>query len=223
MSHATPANYVFWLMSRSAGMVALLLITCSVLLGLAMAARVIPPRRKRDAVRVHEHLALLGLVAIAAHGLLLLADPWLHPGVKGIALPFSMGYRPLWTGLGVLGGYLATALGLSFYMRKQIGARLWRRLHRLTVVVYALGLVHTLGAGTDAQVPAVRIALLSSVAPVLFLLVLRLLRERARTHANPASKLPPARTLATPRPRSGDHARPPRVMPARPAQSATRA
>jgi sulfoxide reductase heme-binding subunit YedZ len=180
MSHATPANYVFWLMSRSAGMVALLLITCSVLLGLAMAARVIPPRRKRDAVRVHEHLALLGLVAIAAHGLLLLADPWLHPGVKGIALPFSMGYRPLWTGLGVLGGYLATALGLSFYMRKQIGARLWRRLHRLTVVVYALGLAHTLGAGTDAQVPAVRIALLSSVLPVLFLFALRIVRGRAQ-------------------------------------------
>ncbi len=185
MSQAAPANYIWWLMSRSAGMVALLLVSCSVLLGLAMAARVIPVRRKRDAVRLHEHLALMGLAAIAAHGLLLLGDAWLHPGLKGIALPFAMGYRPLWTGLGIIGGYLAAALGLSFYARRQIGARLWRRLHRLTVVVYALGLAHTLGAGTDAQIPAVRIALLSSVAPVLFLLALRVLRQRERPKIHP--------------------------------------
>jgi sulfoxide reductase heme-binding subunit YedZ len=224
MSHATPANYVWWLMSRSAGMVALLLITCSVLLGLAMAARVIPARRKRDAVRVHEHLAVMGLAAISAHGLLLLGDAWLHPGLKGIALPFSMGYRPLWTGLGILGGYLAAALGLSFYARRQIGARLWRRLHRFTVVVYVLGLSHALGAGTDASIPAVRIALLSSVAPVLFLLVLRLLREKARRpNTNPAGKQPSTRALATPRAHSGDRARPARVAPTRPADSATTA
>jgi hypothetical protein len=45
MTQATPANYVWWLAGRSAGMVALLLVAGSVILGLAMAARVIPPRR----------------------------------------------------------------------------------------------------------------------------------------------------------------------------------
>ncbi len=62
-----------------------------------------------------------------------------------------MGFRPVWTGLGVVGGYLAALLGLSFYARKRIGARLWRKAHRATVVVYLLGLVHALGAGTDAS------------------------------------------------------------------------
>lgn len=179
MSQASPTNYVWWLAGRSAGLVALALVTCSVILGLAMAAKVIPARRKRDAVRLHEHLALMGLAAIAAHGALLFADPWLKAGVSGVTVPFSISYRPLWTGLGIIGGYLAAALGLSFYARKRIGARLWRRLHRATALVYALGLAHTLGSGTDAQIPAVRYALLASVLPVLFLFTLRMLRGRA--------------------------------------------
>ena len=147
MTQAAPANYVWWLAGRSAGIVAMLLITCSVILGLAMAARVIPPRWRRDAVRVHQHLALIALGAIAAHGLLLAADPWLKAGLKGIVVPFAIGYRPLWTGLGILGGYLAAILALSFYVRRRIGARLWRRMHRFTVMVYVLALVHCAGIG----------------------------------------------------------------------------
>jgi sulfoxide reductase heme-binding subunit YedZ len=132
---------------------------------------------------VHQHIALLSLGAIAAHGAMLAADPWLKAGAKGILVPFAIGYRPLWTGLGILGGYLAVILGLSFYARRRIGARLWRRMHRFTVVVYVLGLVHALGAGTDASIPVVRYAMLASVLPVLFLFALRLQRSRARASA----------------------------------------
>ena len=99
-------------------------------------------------VRIHEQTALAGLVAIAVHGVTLFADPWLRPGVSGVLVPFTMGYRPLFTGLGIVAGYLAALLGLSFYARRRIGARLWRKLHRATVLVWALGVVHALGAGT---------------------------------------------------------------------------
>jgi sulfoxide reductase heme-binding subunit YedZ len=180
MTRAAPANYVWWLAGRSAGMVAMLLVACSVVLGLAMAARAIPSRWRGDAVRLHQHLALISLGAIAAHGLLLAADPWLKAGAKGIAVPFAMGYRPLWTGLGILGGYLAAVLSLSFYVRRKIGGRLWRRMHRLTVLVYLLALTHALGSGTDASIPVVRYAMLASALPVLFLFALRLQRSRGR-------------------------------------------
>jgi sulfoxide reductase heme-binding subunit YedZ len=201
MTQAAPANYVWWLAGRSAGMVAMLLVAGSVILGLAMAARVIPARRRGDAVRLHQHVALLSLGAISAHGLLLAADPWLKAGAKGILVPFAMGYRPLWTGLGILGGYLAAILGLSFYVRRRIGARLWRRMHRFTVVVYVLGLVHALGSGTDASIPVVRYAMLASVLPVLFLFALRVQRSRARpgAAARSAGPGPDGRTSRAPR------------------------
>lgn len=191
MTQAAPANYIWWLAGRSAGFVAMAVITCSVILGLAMSARVIPTKRRRDAVRLHQHLALIALGAIAAHGLFLAADPWLKAGVKGIVVPFTIGYRPLWTGLGIVGAYLAAILALSFYVRKRIGVRLWRRMHRFTVVVYALSLVHSLRSGTDASIPLVRDAMLASTLPLLSLGALRLLRARERAASRPPERAAP--------------------------------
>ncbi len=189
---AAPSNYVWWLAGRSAGVVALLLVTASVLLGLTMAAKLVPLRRRRDAVKLHEHLALLSLGAIGAHGALLAADPWLKAGWSGILVPFTIGYRPLWTGIGILAGYLAAILGLSFYARRRIGARLWRRLHRLTVVVYALGLAHALGSGTDASLAPVRYAMLASAVPIAALFAIRLRMGRGAPKRAPDRVKAPA-------------------------------
>jgi methionine sulfoxide reductase heme-binding subunit len=173
------AGHAWWLASRAAGVVALLLVSVSVGLGLANAARLFPPRARRGLVAVHEQTALAGLISIAAHGLLLLPDPWLHPGAAGVAVPFAIGYRPAATALGVVGGYLAALLGLSFYVRRRIGTRLWRRLHMGTLAVYALCVAHTLTAGTDAGTLWLRSLLLITGLPIVALLAPRLLRGRA--------------------------------------------
>lgn len=148
----TLQSHGWWLASRASGLVAFALITVSVGIGLAMAGKVMRrPGLSRKLLAIHEYAALAGLVAIAVHGLTLLGDSWLNPGVAGITVPFAMGYKTIFTGLGVIAGYLAALLGLSFYVRKRIGARFWRKAHRATIVVYLLGLVHALGAGTDAS------------------------------------------------------------------------
>ncbi|HWJ50282.1 MAG TPA: hypothetical protein VNR42_04630, partial [Solirubrobacteraceae bacterium] len=108
MAHADPSIYIWWLVSRASGILALGLISLSVLIGLTMATKILRrPGMGRKLVRLHEHVALVGMIAIAVHGLALLGDPWLHPGVKGLTVPFTMSYRPLFTGLGLIGGYLA--------------------------------------------------------------------------------------------------------------------
>lgn len=174
-----PADYAWWLASRASGLVALALITASVLLGLLMASKALRrPGLKPLLVTTHEHLALAGLVSIAVHGITLLGDSWLHPGLSGVAIPFVMDHRPLWTGMGIIGGYLAAALGLSFYWRRRIGAKRWRSLHRATILVYVLAVAHTLGAGSDAGSTWVRAPMLASGAAVLFLLTLRVLPAR---------------------------------------------
>jgi sulfoxide reductase heme-binding subunit YedZ len=174
-----PADYAWWLASRASGLVALALITASVLLGLLMASKALRrPGLKPRLVATHEHLALAGLVSIAVHGITLLGDSWLHPGLSGVAIPFVIDHRPLWTGMGIIGGYLAAALGLSFYWRRRIGAKRWRSLHRATILVYVLAVAHTLGAGSDAGSTWVRVPMLTSGAAVLFLLTLRVLPAR---------------------------------------------
>ena len=64
------------------------------------------PGRARTMVALHEQLALGGLFAIAVHGITLLGDAFLHPGLTGITIPGAIDYRPLWVGLGIGAGYL---------------------------------------------------------------------------------------------------------------------
>ena len=192
----TLAGHAWWIASRAAGLVALALITGSVILGLSQAGRLTRrPAIRRRMAALHEQLAVTGLVAIAVHGVTLLGDPWLSPGLSGIALPFSMAYRPLFTGFGILAGYLAAILGLSFYVRRRIGPRLWRRAHQLTIVVYAMAVVHTLGAGTDATTPWLRwwIAITAPTILVLFVARVRAGMQSRRTaaarHARPEMQI----------------------------------
>ncbi len=184
MTGPDPMQYGWWLASRASGVVALVLVTASVAIGLTMAGKVLRrPGVGRKLKALHEQTALAGLVAIAIHGITLLGDRWLHPGVSGILVPFHMGYRPVFTGLGILAGYLAAALGLTFYVRRRIGPRLWRKAHRATIVVYVLGLVHVLGAGTDAGAAWLRGFMLVTGVPIALLFVRRLLPRRRRRPA----------------------------------------
>ena len=180
MTGPDPADFGWWLASRAAGVVALLCITISVAVGLAMAGRVSRrPALARTLMAIHQQTALAGLVAIAVHAVTLLGDKHLSPSLGDLALPFTSRHEPLWTGLGVTGGWLASILGLTYWIRQWIGAQLWRRLHRATALVYVLTVAHTLGAGTDASEPWMRTLLLVTGAPVLFLFLMRVLTPRA--------------------------------------------
>jgi sulfoxide reductase heme-binding subunit YedZ len=143
------AHHVFWITSRAAGGAALLLSSASVALGLTMSSTRRSPNR-RDLRTLHEALSLFALAMIGLHGVALLGDSYLNPGIGGIAIPFTGAYRPLWTGIGILAGYGLAALGLSYYLRDRIGASRWKRLHRLTALFWIAAIVHTLGAGSDA-------------------------------------------------------------------------
>ena len=142
------APHLFWITSRAAGGAALLLASASVAVGLMMSSR----RRdsnKRDLRAIHEALSLTTLAMVGLHGISLLGDAFLNPGLAGIAIPFAGAYRPVWTGIGIIAGYGLAVLGLTYYLRNRIGAARWRRLHRLTAVFWLLAVGHTIGAGSD--------------------------------------------------------------------------
>jgi sulfoxide reductase heme-binding subunit YedZ len=199
MTDQSVTTHFWWLASRASGVVALALVSASVMLGLAMAGRIARGPAKRSAMALHEQLSLGGLVAVGVHGLTLIGDSWLRPGLSGILVPFTSSYRPLWTGLGIAAAYLAAALGLSFYARRWLGAPLWRRAHRLTVAVYVLAVAHTLGAGTDAASPWLRWSLLATAVPILFLFLVRV-APGSRARRSPAPRPPARRRHQTPAP-----------------------
>lgn len=182
------APHLFWITSRAAGGAALLLASASVALGLLMGSRR-PRANKRDLRALHEALSLSTLAMVALHGLSLLGDSFLSPGLSGIAIPFAGSYRPLWTGLGIIGGYGLVVLGLSYYFRDRIGAARWRRAHRLTAVFWILAVGHTIGAGSDAAQPWFLVASGAMVLPAGLLLGLRWLTpaETEPSRGSPAT------------------------------------
>jgi methionine sulfoxide reductase heme-binding subunit len=179
--------HLFWITSRAAGGAALLLASASVAIGLMISARR-TVSNKRDLRSVHEALSLSALAMVAAHGLSLLGDAYLDPGLAGVAIPFVGFYRPLWTALGILAGYGLALLGLTYYLRDRIGASRWRRLHRLTALFWVAAIVHTIGAGSDAAEPWFLAISGAFVVPAALLLTLRWLgRARDVEAAPPAS------------------------------------
>jgi sulfoxide reductase heme-binding subunit YedZ len=166
------AHHLFWITSRAAGSVALLLSSASVVLGLMMSSTRRSPNR-RDLRTLHEAISLTALAMVGLHGVALLGDSYLNPGVGGIAVPFVGAYRPLWTGIGILAGYGLAALSLSYYLRDRIGASRWKLLHRLTALFWMAAIVHTLGAGSDAEQAWFLILVGAFALPAAALLLLR--------------------------------------------------
>jgi sulfoxide reductase heme-binding subunit YedZ len=168
--------HLFWITSRAAGIAALMLSSGSLGVGVLIRGRGEPRRLLGgDAKALHEALSLATIVAVAIHGLALLGDAYLHPTPLDIAIPFTGAYRPFWTGLGIVGGWGFVALGLSYYARSRIGAARWRYLHRFIPIFWALGIIHTLGAGSDAQQLWLLVAIAIPSVPALLLLLSRLL------------------------------------------------
>jgi methionine sulfoxide reductase heme-binding subunit len=141
---------VAWYVARSSGIVAYLLLSSSVVLGILMAGRTRFISWPRFAVEeVHAFLATVTGVFIVLHGGALLLDTVVPFSLAQELVPFSAGYRPFAVGLGVVAAELTAAVGISNLFRPQLPHRVWRRLHYLTLAVWALATAHGLLAGTD--------------------------------------------------------------------------
>lgn len=156
----------FWLLARSAGLTAYVLLTLSVLAGLVLKSR--PFRGLKPAVvtDTHRTLALLGLGALALHGTALVLDQTVRMPVWALVVPFTSTYRPLATSIGVFAAELMVLVYASFSVRKRIGQKNWRRLHWATYAVFAGATVHGLAAGTDTARPWAFALYLGAVASV---------------------------------------------------------
>jgi len=185
-----PAPHLFWITSRAAGTAGLLLSSAGVCMGLLMGGRLMR-RRGVDLRATHEAVSLATLVALTVHAVSLLGDHYLHPTLADISIPFATHYKTGWTTTGIVAFWALAALGLSYYARKWIGSQRWRTLHRFTVLAWALGVIHSLGEGSDAgQVWFMAVAAIAVVPPTV--LFFARLASAGRVPARSASARSPA-------------------------------
>lgn len=167
---------VTWDVARAGGLTAYVLLTAAVIVGLALSLKYQSPRWPRLInSEWHNYLTLLSTVFLGVHVLAVAVDPYTHFGLAELLVPLASHYRPFWMSLGIVGLYLAIAIGISTLIRPLIGYKVWRRLHVLTLVVYALATVHGLFTGTDTLTWWGWALYICSIVPVAVLTAIRLL------------------------------------------------
>ena len=143
----------FWLLARAAGLTAYALLALSVLVGLVLKSRPFARLRPAVATELHKTLALTGLGAVVMHAVALVLDSTVKVSLAALVVPGLVSYRPPAVAAGVVAGWLFILVTGSFWLRKRIGTRVWRRLHWATYALFVLATVHGITAGTDTPRP----------------------------------------------------------------------
>ncbi len=170
----------FWLIARAAGLTAYAVLTLSVLAGLVLKSRPFSRLKAVHVTEVHRTLALTGLGALALHAAALVLDTTVKVSLAGLVVPGLVGYRPAAVAAGVIAGWLFVLITGSFWLRKRIGARVWRRLHWFTYALFGLATIHGITAGTDTTQPWARNLYLGAVGSVVAATAWRALVPPAR-------------------------------------------
>ena len=176
---ASPPSFLT--ISRATALVCYCALWLSMLFGLAISAKASRMWPGGPAMlALHQQFSLLGLLFALAHVFSLLAEPRLGYGLAKALVPWAGGsYRAFWVGLiAKLALYLMVVVWLSFFVRKWIGGRWWRRIHYLSFVVFLLGMIHGMFAGSDTNTWWGQALYILSGMALLALLAYRVARSR---------------------------------------------
>lgn len=140
----------YWYLTRGTGVVALILLTLTVALGIANVKRVHTPRIPRFVIdAVHRNVALLSVAFVFVHVATSVVDGYVPIRVIDAIVPFTSAYRPFWLGLGALSLDLLAAVVITSLVRRRLGYRAWRATHWAAYASWPVALLHSVGIGTD--------------------------------------------------------------------------
>jgi sulfoxide reductase heme-binding subunit YedZ len=142
----------FWYASRATGIVAMLLLTVALVLGLVVTRQGRIPGLPRFAVAgLHRNLSLLAVTFIAVHVLTAVLDSYVSIPLRSSLIPFTSGYERFWLGLGAVSLDLMLAMIVTSLIRGRLNRRLWRGVHLLAYLSWPVALAHGVGASKDLQ------------------------------------------------------------------------
>lgn len=170
-------SIALWYTARATGIVALVLLTASVVLG------VLGPLRAGSRswpgyviTLLHRNIALLTSAFLVVHIASSVIDR--YAGIRWLdaIVPFGSVYRPFWLGLGAIALDLLIAIVITSLVRARLPQKLWRALHWATYLCWPLAFVHGLGAGTDVRHNLSLLVALACLAAVLVAGSIRVVR-----------------------------------------------
>ena len=145
------AELRFWMAARATGIVAFLLLTLQIVLGLVLSH---PTNRStwnlsKRIFPWHDHLWVFVMAFLVAHIVSLVIDPKSGVSLGAVVIPGLAEYRssPVAIGTFALYAFLVTAITARWTKLLPRGA--WLALHRLALLIFVMAWMHGVLAGTD--------------------------------------------------------------------------
>jgi sulfoxide reductase heme-binding subunit YedZ len=172
----------YWYLTRSTGIVAMVLLSAAVALGIIDVKRFSNPRWPRFVVdALHRNVSLLAMAFLGVHIITSVLDSFAPIGLVDAVIPFAGTYRPFWLGLGAVSFDLLVAVVATSLMRQRLGYASWRAVHWLTYAAWPVALLHGFGTGSDVRFTWMLAISVVCVLAVLAAVAVRVLAGRAES------------------------------------------
>lgn len=141
-----------WYLTRATGLVSMVLLSATVVLGIVASIGWTRERWPRFLSQgLHRNLSLYCVIVVGLHIVTTVADSYLPITLLDAVVPFASPYRPLWVGLGAVAFDLLVAVAITSALRRRIGYGAWRGVHWLAYACWPIALLHGLGTGSDSR------------------------------------------------------------------------
>ena len=132
----------FWYLTRSTGVVAYVLLSAAVVLGIVTTVGPGSRRWPRFATQgLHRTVSLLCVIFVSLHVVTTVADGYVPIGIVDALVPFHTPYRPLWIGLGAMSFDFLLAVAITSLLRRHLGLAAWRGVHWLAYACWPVASV----------------------------------------------------------------------------------
>lgn len=133
-------------LSSDAGLVAMVLLTVNILLGLFLSARYNPvrrwPHRRIPIFDIHNWTAYIALGLVFLHPIILLCSSTAGFHIIDVLWPIHSPKQTLYNCFGALAFYCVIFVVVTSYFRFRLGSRLWKKLHYVAYAAAAFVFVH---------------------------------------------------------------------------------
>ena len=144
------SSEMLWAFGRASGVVALILFTATLVLGIiTRSGRPLPGIPRFSVSLVHRNVSLVALVFLVLHVGTLMLDSYAKLNLTDVVIPFMGAFKPLWQGLGTVAFDLVIAIVVTGLLRRRIGVKAFRFVHWFTYVMWPVAVLHAIGNGTN--------------------------------------------------------------------------
>ena len=141
-----------WYASRATGIVALLLLTAVMVIGVLVTRQGRLPGLPGFAVSgLHRNLSLLATAFVAVHVLSAVADGYVNIPLVSAVVPLASPYERIWLSLGAVSLDLTIAVIVTSLLRRHLSRRAWRAVHLLAYLSWPVAWVHSFFSSGDLR------------------------------------------------------------------------